>query len=117
MGPHLNQPSYLTWLLDTLQCQSAINSNSLRNHCFCSTFPLKIIPGFKARPVAVTASINEVHVRDWEPFNIAFFFGSELPITRLSKPYGQPISYGLWKPIEYLWKTYRNPPLCRPRLR
>jgi hypothetical protein len=45
-----------------------------------------MIPGINGRPVAVTASINEVQARVWGLFDKAFVFESELSTIKLSRP-------------------------------
>jgi hypothetical protein len=51
-----------------------------------NSLPLKIIPGFRRRPSAVTVSIKVIQVRDCEPLRKAFLLGSLLPMTKESKP-------------------------------
>jgi hypothetical protein len=48
--------------------------------------PLKVIPGFRRQPSAMTASIKVAQVRDCEPLRKAFLLGSLLPMTKKSKP-------------------------------
>src|SRR5437773_11996282 len=52
-----------------------------------------MIPGFRKRPSAVIASMKVVQDLDWGLLRKAFFLGSLLPRTRLSRPGYRLVNY------------------------